>query len=74
MSKFLPTSNFEWLRKEEVKNLDFVNMKEDQQIGYIIECDLSYPEELHKLHNNFPLAPQSLTITSADLSPYSSSK
>ena len=24
--------------------------------GYILETDLEYPEELHELHNDYPLA------------------
>ena len=27
-------------------------------IGYILEVDLEYPDELHKLQNEYPLAPE----------------
>ena len=27
-------------------------------IGYVLEIDLKYPDELHELHNDFPLAPE----------------
>jgi hypothetical protein len=49
-------------------------MTEDQEIGYIVECDLLYPESLHKLHASFPLAPESVEINSAMLSPYAAGK
>ena len=32
-------------------------------MGYILEVQLKYPEGLHKLHNDYPLAPEKLAIT-----------
>jgi len=29
----------------------------DGDTGYIIECDLIYPDHLHPLHSDYPLAP-----------------
>ena len=31
-------------------------------IGYILEVDLEYPDELHKLQNEYPLAPEKHAI------------
>ena len=31
-----------------------VILKKKEEIGYFIECDLEYPEELHDLHNDYP--------------------
>ena len=34
----------------------------ESPIGYIMECDLKYPTNLHDLHNAYPLAPEHLCI------------
>ena len=39
-------------------------------IGYFLEVDLQYPDELHELHNDYPLAPKKLAVSSDMLSKY----
>ena len=39
-------------------------------IGYLSEVDLKYLDELHKLHNDYPLAPEILAVSSDMLSNY----
>ena len=67
MSDYLPYGEFQWL-----KNLDDFDanlISENSPIGYILEVDLKYPDELHKLHNDYPLAKEKLAIT-YDMSDY----
>ena len=35
--------------------------------GCILEVDLEYPEELHNLHNEYPLAPERLEINKVEI-------
>ena len=37
-------------------------------IGYLLEVDLKYPDKLHELHNDYPLAPEKLAVSSDILS------
>ena len=49
-----------WLKS--VDRFDAYSVSEKSPIGYILEVDLEYPDELHVLHNDYPLAPEKLTI------------
>ena len=62
MSQSLPTSNFRWLSTTEVNRFDIFRIEYDYKKGYVMEVDLEYPEELHDLHNDLPLAPESLEV------------
>ena len=47
-------------------------MSIDEKIdtGYFLEFDLEYPDELHELHNDYPLAPEKLAVSIGMLSKY----
>jgi hypothetical protein len=66
-----PVSDFRWLSKEEIEQLDILQMNDEQSEGYFFEVDMIYPAKLHKSHNSFPVAAEHLTITEDILSPYS---
>ena len=68
MSEYLPYGEFEWLKN--VDKLDIMSINEKSYVGYILEVDLKYPKELHKLHNDYPLAPEKLAVTNDMLSKY----
>ena len=69
-----PLSGFRWLTVEEVNNLDLMSMTEDQETGFVLEVDLSYPAHLHREHGGFPLAPHHVLIKHDMLSPYARGK
>ena len=58
MSEYLPYSEFEQL--ENVDGFDVNLIGEKSEIGYFLEVDLEYPDELHELHNDYPSAPENL--------------
>ena len=47
-----------------------MSINEKSDVGYILEVDLEYPDELHELHNDYPLAPEKLAVSSDMLSKY----
>ena len=67
MSQYLPTGGFKWLTEKEV---DLSKFDDESEKGLILEVDLEYPEELHNLHNDYPLAAEKIKVTEDMLSPY----
>ena len=47
-----------------------MSINNKSSIGYFLEIDLEYPDELHELHNDFPLAPEKFAVSSDILSNY----
>ena len=70
MSEPLPYGSFSWLSEQEIHNLDIQSLTADSKEGYILEVDLEYPPHLHDSHNDFPLAPEKMTVNAENLSPY----
>jgi hypothetical protein len=70
MSQPLPTGEFDWLTDQEIAELDITDVADDNEQGYVLEVDLHYPSKLHDLHNDYPLAPEKMKVSSEMLSPY----
>ena len=68
MSEYLPREGFEWLQS--VAEFDVMSISEKSPIGYFLEVGLKYPDELHKLHNDYPLAREKRAVCSDMLSNY----
>ena len=58
MCKPLPTKGFRWMKREELKDW--------KSMPCILEVDLEYPEKLHDLHNDYPLAPERITVNKVE--------
>ena len=65
MSKYLPYKGFKWLKN--IEKFDIMSINDKSPIIYF---DLEYPDELHELHNDFPLAPKIFAVSSDMLSKY----
>ena len=53
MSGYLPYGGSKWLKN--VYNFNVNSISKKSLIGYILEVDLEYPNELHVLHNDYLL-------------------
>ena len=73
MSQYLPTGGFRWMTQKQIDKIDLAKYNEDSEKGLILEVDLEYPEGLHDLHNDYPLAPEKVKVTESMLSKYSKS-
>ena len=62
MCKKLPTGGFKWMTEEELENWRELTCN----AGCILEVDLEYPEGLHDLHNEYPLAPERQMINKVE--------
>ena len=75
MRDYLPTHGFKWIHPLDTTSPEFwtkfiLDQKDEQDDGFMFEVDLEYPEHLHYLHDNFPLAPEHLNIQKDMLSSY----
>ena len=70
MSQYLPTGGFRWMTKSQIDKTNLAKYKEDSKKGLILEVDLEYPDGLHNLHNDYPLAAEKVKVTKVMLSDY----
>ena len=84
-TKMLPHSKFEWASKQELDILnDFFKIRNDpelenvswdtiwdENVGFFIEADITFPDHVKKDLANFPPAPHRVKCTHAALSEFS---
>ena len=70
MSQYLPHGEFKWLTQEKIEKFDVNSIGEMSPIGYILDVNLKYSDELHELQNDHPLAPEKLAVSYDMLSNY----
>ena len=59
-----------WRKLSDYLGFDINSISEKSSMGYFLEVDLEYPDELNELHNDYPLAPEKLAVSSDMLSKY----
>ena len=74
MTRKLPYRGLKWknFEKNEMKRI-IEEYTDQDKIGYFVECDLSYPPEIHDMTKDLPLAPEHRLVTEDMLSPYARS-
>ena len=70
MSQYLPTGTFKWMTDKQISKIDLGKYKADGKKGLILEVDLEYPQELHDIHNDYPVAPEKVKVSNNMLSAY----
>ena len=67
MCEKLPYADFKWnfSKMDEKKVLKY---NDEDDIGYILEVDLDYPETIHDLHKDHPMCPEIMTVSEGMLS------
>ena len=60
MSEYLPYEVFKWLKN--VDEFYVMLISEKRLIGYLLKVDLEYSDELHELHNDYPLALEKIAV------------
>ena len=68
MSDYLPYGGFKWFKNVDWFDVNSIN--KNNLVGYILDVDLRYPDELDILYNNYSLAPEKIAITYDMLSDY----
>ena len=58
MSKPLATHGFKWMNEQELEGW--------KNFSCILEVDLEYSESLHDSHNDYPLAPETVTVNNVE--------
>ena len=62
MNQPLPMGGFEWVQDRVWLKTATAGHPADSSEGCILEVDLEYPEELHEVHNAYPLAPERMVV------------
>lgn len=56
MMQKLPMNDFKYLDEQEIANFNVLNISKNSSVGYILEVDLNYPQNIHDDHSDLPFA------------------
>ena len=59
---------FQWI--DELELDDVLTTSDDTTEGYVLKVDMEYPELLHDIHTDYPLAPETMRIPEEWMSDY----
>ena len=65
MSQKLPVGGFKWIKKDDLSKFDtkfITNYDENSDKEYILEVDVDYPKNLHKLHSDLSFLSERIKI------------
>ena len=68
MSGYLQYGRFKQLKN--IDKFEVISVSKNNMVGYILKVDRENPDELHVLHNEYPIAPKKLAIPYDMLSDY----
>ena len=68
LSEYLHYGRFKWIKNVDEFGVNLISVK--IPIGYFLDVYLEYPDKLHELYNDYPLAPEKLAVSSDMLSKY----
>ena len=63
MRQYFSMNNFKWVKNIHKIEQRLMNIKNNSSTGYVLEVDLEYPQELHDIHNDYPLARENIAMS-----------
>ena len=63
MTQDLLVGGFKWEKVDNCDQTSIMMLDDCDDKGYIFEVDLEYPETLHDLHNDYPLAVEKFKVS-----------
>ena len=70
MSQYLPTGDFREIKVTRSILKSMLRTPDNNEHGFLIECDLEYPSSIHEKTKHFPFLPEKKTIKVEGFSPY----
>ena len=70
MSQFLPTGDFREIKVTRSNIKSILRTPDDDEHGFLKECDLEYPNSIHEKTKYFPFLPEKKIVKVEDFSPY----